>query len=387
MSEQYSLVQSRGWLDGLDISSSLREKTQAIGQSVTHLTNQTINPIKSTISDVQSGIALIKDTDRQFLNQLHAYRSETINTINDYLSNLTGGRFNFNDFGNIISYKDGFKVNSSELTRLASQAIGFNISSIDTIKNDLSNEFLSELNEMSLGLSNGLFQNENGKITISGDWDKQVGDSVFAFLTNSSDTFHTVRNFAAANAVLNVMVYKNADIGFVEGFSAFKDLYLYESDYHAALINCITTLLRKGDVNSLDEVLKILNQESIMSVTVIYPQFAETVFSTFSLPETAIIEEHATYGEKLVRIVEKVNGENWMVSKTFYGAVLNIGIVSRLSDDSRTVINAYVQTLLKSNPASTKAKTLIVLLAAGGMFTIQDSRTRFTTDFPHAVTF
>lgn len=399
MAEQYSLVQSKGWLDGLDISSSLREKTQSIGQSVSHLTNQTINPIKSTVSDIQSGIALIKDTDRQFLNQLHTYRSETINTINDYLSSLTGGHFNFDDFGSVVSYKDGFKVNSSELTRLASNAIGFNISSIDTIKNDLSNEFLSELNEMSLGLSNGLFQNENGKITISGDWDKQIGDSVFAFLTNSSSDFHTVRNFAAANAVLNVMVYKNADIGFVEGFAAFKDLYLYESDYHAALINCIETLLRKGDINSLDEVLKILDQESIMSVNVIYPKFAETVLSTFSLPETALIEEQTTYGEKLITIIEKVNGDSWMMSKTFYGSILNIGLVTKVSDDSKTVVEAYTQTLLKTadqvESSSTsqatqlraKANTLLVLMNAAGLIAIQDARTLFTTDFPNAVTF
>lgn len=389
MSEQYSLVQSRGWTDGLDISNSLKEKTQSISQSVAHLTNQTINPIKSTVSDIKSGIALVKDADRQFLSQLHSYRSETINTINDYLSSLTGGRINFEDFGRVISYKDGFKVNASELTRLASNAIGFNIASIDTLKNDLSNEFLSELNSMTLGLSNGLFQNDNGRVTISGDWDKKIGDSVFSFLVNGNSDFTTVRNFAAANAVLNVMVYKNAQIGFVEGFSAFKDLYLYESDYYSALINCIETLLQRGDVNSLDEVIKILDKTSRMSVNTIYPKFAETVLSNFNLPDDALIETHSTYGEKLVTIIERVVGESWMMSTTFYGDVLNVGLVSRVSESSKTVMAAFIETLIKKGDSAskTKASTLVVLINAAGILAQQDARTRFTQDFPNAVTF
>lgn len=389
MSEQYRLVQSKGWTEGLDISNSLKEKTQSISQSVAHLTNQTINPIKSTVSDIQSGIALVKNTDRQFLQQLHSYRSETINTINDYLSTLTGGRMNLSDFGRVISYKDGFKVNSSELTRLASNAIGFNISSIDTIKNDLSNEFLSELNEMTLGLSNGLFQNDNGKITISGDWDKKIGDAVFSFLANGNSDFTTVRNFAAANSVLNVMVYKNAQIGFVEGFAAFKDMYLYESDYHAALIKCIETLLQRGDVNSLDEVTKILNTTSVMSVNAIYPKFAETVLTNFNLPDDALIETHSTYGEKLTSTIERVVGENWMMSKTFYGEILNVGLVTKVSDSSKMVMEAYIQTLLKTGDSkkTQKANTFIVLLNAAGILTLQDARTRFIQDFPNAVTF
>lgn len=400
MTDQYSNIQNKGIFEGFDISNVLQTKTKEIGQSVSGFTNQTVNPIKSTVSDVKSGIALIKDTDRQLLNQLHTYRSETIESINNYLSNLTGGRFSLSDFGKVISIKDGFKVNSDELTRMASNAIGFNLSSIATIKNDLSNEFLKELNEMSLGLSNGLFQVDNGKITIAGDWDRKIGDAVFNFLSNGSDDFKTVKNFAAANAVLNVMVEKNAQIGFVNGFSSFEGMYLYESDYHAALIASIGTLLSKGDIDSLDEVLKILNSESIMMVRAIYPKFTETVLSKFTLPLNALVENYTTYGEKLITIIEKVNGGGWMNSTTFYGSVLNIGLVSVITDDSKTILAHYSQTLknradelekqsqqAQAEVLRNKASSIILIITCGGFISIEKASDVFKRDFPNAVTF
>lgn len=400
MAEQYSGVQNTGWSGGFDISNVLKSKVQSISQSVSGFTNQTVNPIKSTVSDIKSGIALVKDTDRQFLNQLHSYRSQTIETINNYLGSLTGGAFTLSDFGRVVSFKDGFKVDSDELVRMAGNAMGFNISSVANIGSDLTNQFLNELNDMSLGLSNGLFQVDGGRVTISGDWDKQIGDAVFNFLSNGSDDFRTVRNFAASNAVLNVMVRQNANIGFVEGFSGFKDMYLYESDYHAALIGSIDILLGRGDVNSLNEVLNILNAESIMSVKAIYPKFAETVFTQFKLPDDAYVEDYNTYGEKLITIIQKVCGTEWYLSNTFYGKIMNIGLVSKASESSITVIEHYSQTLANNAAQLRKeskddeaavlealSSNLVLIIACAGFVTIDSATNIFRHDFPAAVTF
>lgn len=399
MTEQFTSVQNRGWTEGFDISDSLKTQTKSINESVSGFTKQAVNPIKSTVSDIKSGIALIKEKDREFLNKIYSYKSETIETINNYLSSLTGGRLSFDDFGKVITYKDGFKVNKSELVNLASKALGFNIKNLPHEADTLAGEFLTELNDMTLGLSQGLINFDGSRVTIAGDWDRKLGENVFSFLTSSTNEHRVIRNFAASNAVLNVMLRKNAQIGYVAGFREFGDLYLYESDYHAALIKSIAILLSKGDINSLKEVLDILGKVSVMNVRAIYPEFVETVMGTFNLPENAYVEDYASYGEKLIDIIETTCGDKWMYSTTFAGDVINIGLVQNASASTSLVIESYSQSLLNQAAAleSTdkptadalrlKASSLIVLISTSGMIATEKASTVFKQDFPDAVTF
>ena len=364
-------VQQVSAFEGFDISGILSEKTKAIGQAVSGFTNQTVNPIKSTISDLKSGIALIKDTDKKLMNQLYTYKSSVIDTINDYMGNLTGGKISLADFGSVISYKDGFKVDTDRLVRMAGSAMGFNIGSVATIGQDLAGQFLQELNSMTLGLSDGLFQQDGSKIHIAGDWDSSIGNAVFDFLGNGSSTFRTVHNFAASNAVLNVMLKQNAQIGFVEGFGAFGDMYLYESDYHAALVNNIPLLLQRGDVNSLKEVLNIISEASLYTVKSRYTNFVELVLQNFKLPENTLPEEYDGYKDTIIEIIKKVNGETWNETYTFMGWVLNLALVTNISEDSKTVLS--------------RDDSMIPFLCTANMFRQGSALDTFKADFRNVV--
>lgn len=357
--------------DGYDISGILKERTKVISESVSGFTNQTVNPIKSTIADLKSGIALIKDTDQKLMNQLFSYKSSVIETINDYMGSLTGGKISLADFGSVISYRDGFKVDSDALVRMAGKTLGFNIGSISSIGNDLSREFLNELNSMTLGLSNGLFQVDGGRVTIAGDWDRNIGNSVFDFLSSGSSSFRTVNNFAASNAILNTMVRQNATIGFVEGYGAFKDMYLYESDYHDALVSNIPLLLQRGDVNSLKEILNIISETSLYTVKSRYDNFSELVLSNFNLPEGTLPENYDDYKNTLLEIIKKVNGENWNKSYTFMGWVLNMAMVTNISEDSKTVLM--------------REDSLVPFLCTANMFNKESALDTFKADFPDTV--
>lgn len=372
MAQSFS-PQTASSFEGFDISKIAVQQKKSISNSVSGFTNQVVNPIKSTISDLQSGIALIKDTDKQIMNKLYTYKSTTIDMINDYMGSLTGGKISIADFGRVISYKDGFKVDSDELMRMASKTLGFNIGNISGLKDQLADEFLNELNSMTLGLSDGLFQQNGDRVTISGDWDKNIGESVFNFLSSGDDEFKTVRNFSASNAILNTMVKQNAAIGFVEGYRGFGGMYLYQSDYFDALISTIPTLLSRGDVNSLDEILKILDDTGRYAVTAKYPEFVETVLSNFQLPANTLPENYEQYKIKLVNVITKIAGENWMMKPTFMGDVINVGLVSKISDDSKTILQ--------------RVPEYIPFLCVSGMISKDTAGNVFKTNFPDAVTF
>lgn len=360
-----------GTYEGLDISKQLQDQIKSINRSVSGLSNQTINPIKATIADVKSGIAIIKDGERNILNQVRTYRSVVIDGINDFISSLTGGYMDLKDFGKVIDFKDGFKIDKDQLLRMSGDALGFNLNSISSLKDDLADEFLNELNDMTLGLSDGLFQTDGSKVKIAGDWDKNIGDALFDFLSNGSSEFKTVRNFAAANASLNVMMKYNAQIGFVDGFKSFKEMYPFESDYQAALVNTISILLTRGDVDSLNEVISILNTASLYTVTSKYPNFAQEVLSNFKLPENVLVEQHEQYKNMLLTIIEKVCGKYWFNKNTFMGDVLNIGLVSKISDDSKTVLE--------------REASLIPFLCTAGLIEQSNCIDLFKKDFPNSV--
>ena len=358
--------------EGFDISKVAAQNEKSIASSISGFTNQAVNPIKSTVSDLKSGIALIKDTDKQIMNKLYTYKSSTIDSINDFLGSLTGGKIGLADFGRVISYKDGFKVDSDELMRMAGRTLGFNIGSIATIKDELANSFLDELNSMTLGLSNGLFQTDGSKITIAGDWDKDIGQSVFDFLSSGGEEFVTVRNFAASNAVVNTMVKQNAAIGFVQGYAGFASMYLYQSDYYGALIATIPTLLSRGDINSLDEILKILDDASRYTIKNQFPNFAETVLANFNFPEGTLPEDYAGYKDKLIAVIKKIEGEKWLYKTTFMGDILNIGLVTTISDDSKTLLM--------------RVPEYVPFLCASGLMSQESAAGVFKRMFPDAVT-
>lgn len=381
------LTATTDWTNGFDISDSLKNKTQDISNSVSGFTRQTVNPIKSTLADVKSGIALIKDTDKKFVDKLYAYKSSTLDNINSYISSLTGGTLSLSDFGDVVSVQDGFKVNKDALTRIAGKTMGFNINSIADAKNQLGNEFLNELNSLTVGLSDGMYSVNGGKLSLNNNWDRNVGDTVFSFLGLSSTTFDTVRNFAAANAVLNVMVKNTADIGYAEGFQYYKDQYLYESDYEAALISSISTLINNGDINSLYSVTGLISSRGRRVVNAKYPQFAQTLFSEFRLPNKTTSDEYSSYGEKMIECVKRIAGESWLMVPTFYGQAVNVSLGADLSTDTRTVLRYYTDIMDQNPDTKTYATQLVSLLVSANFAETTPARDVFLNQFPHAVTF
>lgn len=381
------LTSTKDWTDGFDISNNLKTKTQDINNSVSGFTRQAVNPIKSTLSDVKSGIALIKETDKKFVDKLYAYKSSTIDNINSYISSLTGGTLSLSDFGDVISVQDGFKVNQDALTRIAGKTMGFNINSITDAKNQLGNEFLNELNGLTVGLSGGIYQNSNGKITLNNNWDRNIGDTVFSFLGLSSSTFDTIRNFAAANSVLNVMVKHTAEIGYADGFKYYKDQYLYESDYEAALIASIRTLIDNGDVNSLYEVTGLISDRGKRVVNAKYPTFAQTLFSEFTFPYKTTSDKYAGLGEKMIGSIERIGRENWLTLPTFYGQAIDISLGANLSIDTQTALRYYIDVLSQKEETKPKANQLVSLLVSANFESIHPARDVFLRQFPNAVTF
>lgn len=371
---QSGLLEQKSSFEGMNLTESLAKRQKAISNSVSEFTTQMVNPIKSTVSKIKEGVALIKDMDRKLSDQLYQYKSETIDNINGYLNALTGGKLNIEDFGNVLSYQDGFKVDSDELLRIAGKTMGFNLNSIGNMKQQLGQAFIDELNDLTLGLSDGLFiVGYDGEINISGDWDRNKGEFIFDFLSKGSDTFSAVNNFAASNAILNTLIYNNAEIGFVQGFRPFEEMYLYQSDYYNALINSIEILIGRGDILSLKEVLTILDEEERWKVKAKYPNFAETVLRNFSFDYNTTEDQYDELKDTLLEIIIKVEGKDWNKEETFMGSLLNIGLVNHISDDSKTLLQ--------------RDESLVPFLLASGIFNERNAMDAFRSDFSNAVLF
>lgn len=359
--------------DGLDLGNALAGLSKEVTSTVSQLKDQSINPIKSISERVKDGAALLKETDKTVTDKINTFKSDVLLGINSVLSDITGGKLNASDFSRVLTYQDGFKVDSDELFRIASKGLGFNASNIDGLKRELAGSFMDELSDMTLGLSDGLFYYDGTKFVVGDNWSYGEGNILLQYLMKQSDAFNSIINVAGMNSALNTMLMESARQGFRDSFSSFKDKYVFESDYEAALMRSIEILLTNGDLLSLQEVLKLLGESNHANIKAKYPKFAETILSTYRFSRTVEPEDYPELKKILLEIITSVEGKKWYLiySEVLQKDVLNASVVTRASKDSKT--------LLETEP------DLAALLCLTGVFKEEPAFDVFLRQFPNTV--
>jgi len=373
-----SLIQNSSIFDGVNLNNSLQKANQSMAGTVSGLDKQTINPFKSIASSVQEGVATINEKETAILNNLSSYRSAIVEGINNGLENLTGGLFNLSNFGSIIKYEDGFKIDTDELLSIGSKGLGFNINSMQDLKQQIGDGFLEELNKVTFGLADGLFMVDaegNGiKLHLANDWKYNMGTTLIDFLgKDDPEGFGSIVNIAGMNAILNKMMDESIRNGLWQGYGRFSDMYTFQSDYHDALINGIDIALGKGDVESLNTIIDIIQKEGVAKVHAKYPDLVERMLANFTLNRDVTPGEYPLVAAKLLKVFTVIAGPDWYKYPTQFGMALNLGLVSSISDHAKMIL--------------VDTDELGPLLCASGVFVEQSALEKFKSDFSNAIVF
>lgn len=369
-----TLLQRNGQFDGVDLSNTLQQANRSMGETVSGLDKQLVNPFKSITDGVQSGVALISEKESQILNNISSYKSAAIDGINNALKNITGGLFNIGDIGSIITYQDGFKVDTNQLLRLGSKGLGFNINSMMDLKQEIGDGFLKELDSMTFGLASSVFKADGTKIHLADDWKFGVGNSIIDFLgKDDPDGFGSIVNVAAMNSILNTMVYQTVNTGMWQGYGNYGDMYIFQSDYHDALIDSLAIAIGRGDAKSIQTILDIIEKEGVLKVNAKYPDLIEQMLSNFTFGMDVTPDQYPELTQLLLKVCVTVSGPNWYKYPTQFGEAYRVALVGFISEDAKMLLN--------------EVEELIPLLCASGVFFDQRAQDVFISDFPKAVIF
>jgi hypothetical protein len=371
-----TLLQNSSIFDTVDIKNNLQKASQSMNSTVANLTDQVVNPFKSLSAGIQAGVATVSETQQVISKTLSTYKSSAIDGINNALKNITGGKYNLGDLGSLVTYQDGFKLNTDQLLSLAGKGIGFNISSMQDLKNQIGNGFINELNSMTGGIASGLVIADTSggfvKLHIADDWKYSMGTSLINFLgADDPDGFGSVVNVAAINATLNTLLNQAVQNSLTRSYANFKNMYVYESDYHDALITNASVASDRGDLDSLVSMIDIVGTEGAAKIEALYPNTVEELLTAFYFTSDVDPSDYPTLTQNLLKVCVSLKGESWYKYPTQFGEAINVNLVNSISPDARVLLEGV--------------DDLIPLLCSAGIFVEQSATDLFLSDFPTAV--
>ena len=368
-----TLLQKSSIFEGVDLGNTLQKASQAMGETVSGLTTQLVNPFKAITESIKGGVATISEGQSVLMNNLNTYKSAAIEGIDVGLKNLTGGLFNIGDIGSVLTYQDGFKVNTDELLRIGSKGLGFNVYSMQNLKDQIGQGFLDELDSMTGGLSNGLFYADGTRLRINDDWKFQMGTSIIDFIGKDNEGFGSIVNIAGMNSILNTMLNETVRYGMYDGYKTYGDQYIFQSDYHDALINSMSIAISNGDAESVKVILDIINKEGAHKVNSKYPELIEQLLGNFRLSDKEDASDYLRIQQAILAVCTTLKGPTWYKTPTHMGYCTNMALVSQISDDAKTVLYGVEE--------------LIPLLCSSGIFADQPAIDTFQLDFPKSIRF
>lgn len=357
---------------GLDVDNPIAKASQAISDAISGFGNQLLNPMKN-VNEAASGIALVDENSSAVTQSMTNYKSSTLEGIMSKSRDLVGGILNNPDLGYVLTYEDGFKVDSDQLIRIASQGLGLPINSIGSIKGDLGGAFLDELNAMTGGLSSSLYFEDGGKLKIGDGWQMNIASNLLDFVGRIDGDFGKVVNMAGINAVLNTMVYQAAQNSMYQSYESFADQYLFYSDYIDALINSLEYILGRGDLESLNEIFKIIEKEGIQQVRARYPDLIERMLSSFYFTSETHQDDYQQLAIMLDKLLVDFGGDQWWKLNTEFGLADNLVVVSSITDDAKLLLEDFE----KYHP----------LLLSAGVFQEAPALEEFLRQIPNAIAF
>lgn len=368
-----SLLQTNNLFKDVDLDNPLQQASKSISDAMSGLGDQLINPMKNVSEAVSSGVALVGEKDSMLTKALTTFKSINIEKITSGATDLIGGILNNPELGNILSYEDGFKVDTDQLLRIASSGLGFSVYGIADIKSQLGGEFLNELNAMTGGLASGLYFDDGMKLRINDGWEMGAIDTLTGFLGKANPAFGAIQNLAGVNAILNTMVKQAVQNGMYQSFDTLGEQYLFRSDYIDAIINSLEYCIGKGDIQSINKIFEIIEKDGINVVKAKYPDLIERTLANFTFSSETNPEDYQQLSILLKKLCELVGGTNWYLYPTEFGNAVNLITVALISEDAKLLLSEFPE--------------YCPFLCASGIYQEMDAKDQFLNQFPNAIAF
>ena len=357
--------------DGLDLGSNLDSFKKNVGNSMNTVKSSILTPVSTITTKVNDGIAVVKATDSKLQSIVSSYKSAAVSQLDGIIGALSGGMLNTSDLTSMVRVgPDGVTFNTDDLMRNVGDKIGMDLTGgtsgfISRFASGVNNEF-STITGNHFG---DLVNTDGSTFRISKNWRGQAGSGLLSML-NRYGGFDSLVDTSVTNSFYNTLLNNSAQYGMADSYASIIANYKFKHDAQSALIHAVQYMLANGDVDSLDEVIKLLDKEGVMGVNARYPLFVESLLSKFSFSATTVAEDYPAIRTKLLNVLITFAGPDWHQTSTQFGTAYNLMLTSTISAD--------VTTLLMENIEYSP------LLMSGGMFQDASAVDVFKNSFPGA---
>lgn len=357
--------------DGFNLSDDVRQFKSSTGQSVNNVKGNVLNPIDVTTERLDAGMAIRNDNDTSVQGTITAYRSNVVEALDGVIGALSGGLLNTKAITKAIKVTpDGVKLDTDMLISSAAGALGYNVYGADGAMQDFAKGINDELNRLTgLNFYQLIKSDGSGKFSVNGNWRGQAGQQTLDMFTKLTGMDEFV-DVSVKTAMYNKVLYDSSLFGMRDGFKDLWKNYPYAGLRQDAFIEAMRYMITNGDIESIDEVMKLLDQQGKFSLLNKYPDFVTTLFAKFRFADDVYPEDYPALRAKLMAILEIVVGPEWWYRETQFGKAYNLGLTTGISPN--------MVTLLSDVPE------LVPLLATRGMFRESTATNVLSNAFPDA---
>lgn len=357
---------------GLDLSPSVSNFKSNTNTAMKGVKESSLTPADVTTANQKQGVALKTSRDTGVLGTITEYRSTAVEQLNGIIGDLSGGFLNLKDLTKSIRMgPDGVTFSDSAIISAVTGAAGYRVSGQSGAARALSSELANQFKKIT-GLNISSILTTNGtKFRVNDNWRGQLGKQTLNMLGKAAgldDLLDTSVKGAFYNSVL-----KNAAIfGMSDSYRRIWDSYPKGFDMirRDAAIEAMQDVITNGDIESMDEMLKLFDTQTKNVLLGKYPRFVSTLFSNFKFDKTAIPEEYPIIRGKLLAILEELIGPEWYMKQTYFGKVLDLGLMNAASRDLIKLLQPVDE--------------LVPLLCTAGMFHDQSALVQLRGQFPGA---
>lgn len=367
--------------EGVDLAPSLNLFKKNTNNSMQRVKEDSLTPVDVTTKNMQKGTALKTSRDTGLKGTVTNYRDTVVNALDGIIGAVSGGFLNTKDITRAIKVgRDGVTFDENNILRAVSTQMGYPVTSESGAMRQVAGDISKEFNRIT-GLNIGRILTSDGKtFKVNKNWRGQMGSEVFRQLTKFAgiDDFMDV---SVKSSVHNSLYYNASRFGMKDSYRRIYNSYPlgFEAIRRDATLEALQYMITNGDIDSIDEVLKILDEDdgglqaNRKIIAAKFPNFIQILFSNFRFDDDVFPEDYPALLQRLLSVLERIKGDNWWLTYTEFGMAQNLAIMTRVSKDMRILLSGY--------------EPLVPLLCTVGQFSEEKATSILKRDFKGAAQF
>lgn len=323
--------------DNLNLGDSLNNFKKTTGDAMNTVKSSILTPISAVQEKYKDGVALVKSTDSKLQSVISGYKSAAVSQLDGIIGALSGGLLNTSDLTKMVRVgPDGVSFSTDDLIRDVGDKVGLDMRGGGGFMQSFANTLNNQFSTITGGYFGDMVTADGGKFRISNNWRGQGGSAVLDMLRRYASVDDLI-DLSVTNSFYNTLLYSSAQYGMADSYASILSKYTIPADGKKALVDAVQYMLANGDVDSLTEVIKLLDTSGIMAVNAKYPQFVETLLSKFSFAANTTSDQYAAIRTDLLTVLVKFAGPDWYYRNTEFGKAYNLALSTQISADVQTL--------------------------------------------------